>query len=209
MTAMSDGAAENAAVLEISDLALSRGGRMLVDGLTLALAAGEALLLRGPNGAGKSSLLLALAGVLRPDRGRIDWRLGETPQLHYFGHAPALKPQLTLAETLKFWRALNGTGDMAVEAALEQMGLAGLGAIEAGHLSAGQGRRLGLARLLLSPRKIWLLDEPTASLDADGRARVAQMIDAHLADGGAAIVATHDDLGLAGPTETLTLGASR
>jgi heme exporter protein A len=208
MAMMRDGTAKNAGLLEVSDLTLSRGGRTLADRLSLNLGAGETLLVRGPNGAGKSSLLLALAGVLRPDAGRIDWHFGETPQIHYFGHLPALKPQLTLVETLNFWRALNGRGDIAVETALEQVGLAGLGGIQAGHLSAGQGRRLALARLLLSPRKIWLLDEPTASLDTDGHALVARLIDAHVAGGGAAIVATHDDLALAGGEHTLTLGAA-
>jgi heme exporter protein A len=208
MAAMDDGAAKNAALLEVSDLTLSRGGRTLADRLSFSLGAGETLLVRGPNGAGKSSLLLALAGVLRPERGRVGWRLGETPQIHYFGHAPALKPQLTLAETLKFWRKLNGAGALTVETALDSVGLGGLGGIEAGHLSAGQGRRLALARLLVSPRKIWLLDEPTASLDAEGHALVARLINAHTASGGLAIVATHDDLAIGG-TQTLTLGGGR
>lgn len=200
-------AATDTAVLEISELALSRGGRTLLSGVGLRLAAGETLLVRGPNGAGKSSFLLALAGVLRPDAGRIDWRLDDSPERHYFGHSPALKPQLSLGETLKFWRAVNGPGEITIAGALAAVGLDGLGRIEAGHLSAGQGKRLALARLLVSPRKVWLLDEPTASLDAEGRVLVARLIDQHAANGGAAVVATHDDLPLGRTARTLRLGA--
>ena len=206
---MDEGQPKSAGLLEVSGLTLSRGGRVLIDEMNLALSAGQTLLVRGPNGAGKSSLLLALAGVLRPEAGRIDWHLGETPQIHYFGHATALKPHLTLTETLNFWRAVNGPGDTRPAAALEQVGLGGLDAIEAGHLSAGQGKRLALARLLVSPRKVWLLDEPTASLDAEGHALVARLIDAHTASRGIAIVATHDELALAGMPRMLVLGAGR
>jgi len=209
MAAMSDGAAQNAGLLEVSGLTLSRGGRVLFADIGFTLASGETLLVRGPNGAGKSSLLLALAGVLRPEAGQIAWQLGERPEIHYFGHAPALKPHLTLGETLEFWRAVNGPGEMRPDAALEQVGLAGLDAIEAGHLSAGQSKRLALARLLVSPRKVWLLDEPTASLDAEGHALVARLIDAHAAADGIAIVATHDELSLAGTSQTLMLGGKR
>jgi len=206
---MDEGQPKSAGLLEVSGLTLSRGGRVLIDEMNLALSAGQTLLVRGPNGAGKSSLLLALAGVLRPEAGRIAWHLGEQPQIHYFGHATALKPHLTLAETLNFWRAVNGPGDIRPAAALEQVGLGGLDAIEAGHLSAGQGKRLALARLLVSSRKVWLLDEPTASLDTEGHALVAQLIDAHTASGGIAIVATHDELTLGQPAQTLALGAAR
>jgi len=196
-------------LLLATGLTLSRGGRRLFADLTVRLDKSGILLIRGPNGAGKSSLLLALAGVLRPEAGRIAWHLGETPQIHYFGHATALKPHLTLAETLNFWRAVNGAGEMPAGPALEAVGLGGLEAIEAGHLSAGQGKRLALSRLLVSPRRVWLLDEPTASLDVEGHARVAGLIDAHTASGGIAIVATHDELALAGAPRTLALGAGR
>lgn len=205
---MSEAAAPDTPALEISELSLTRGGRTLLSGLSLRAAAGETLLVRGPNGAGKSSFLLALAGVLRPDLGRIDWHRGDRPELHYFGHSPALKPQLTLGETLQFWRAVNGPGEITIAGALAAVGLEGLSSIEAGHLSAGQGKRLALARLLVSPRKVWLLDEPTASLDADGHVLVAQLIDAHVSNGGIAIVATHDDLPLARTARTLTIGAA-
>lgn len=206
MTPMTPENAQNPALLTVSGLSLGRGGRQLADGLDFTLARGGVLLVRGPNGAGKSSLLLTLAGVLRPLAGTVRWALGDAPAIHILGHHAALKPRLTLAETLRFWRAMNGPGDMAIEAALDIVGLGGLGAIAAGHLSAGQGRRLALARLLLSPRPVWLLDEPTAALDAQGAALVGRLIDAHAAGGGAAIIATHDDIALTAPTRSLTLG---
>jgi heme exporter protein A len=208
MGPMTPQTSENPALLAVSGLSLSRGGRVLVTGLDFNLPRGGVLLVRGPNGAGKSSLLLALAGVLRPDAGTLRWNLGGAPGIHVLGHQPALKPRLTLGETLRFWRTLNGPGEMTVEDALASVGLGGLGAIEAGHLSAGQARRLALARLLLSPRPVWLLDEPTAALDSEGAALVGRLIDAHAAGGGGAIVATHDEIALATAPQTLTLGAA-
>ncbi|MEP7241292.1 MAG: heme ABC exporter ATP-binding protein CcmA [Devosia sp.] len=192
--------------LEVSGLGLSRGGRTLFEGLDLRLGHWETLLLSGPNGAGKSSLLLALAGVLRPDAGTLRWPGGERPLLHLLGHESAVKPRLTLAENLGFWRSVNGPTGMTPGAALEAVGLGGLDRIEAGHLSAGQTRRLGLGRLLVSRRDIWLLDEPTASLDAGGVTLVAGLLAAHAATGGGAIVATHDELALTTPATTLRLG---
>jgi heme exporter protein A len=208
MGAMTPQTAETPALSTVSGLELSRGGRLLAQGLDFNLPRGGVLLVLGPNGAGKSSLLLALAGILRPGAGTIHWELRETRAIHLLAHQAALKPRLTLAETLRFWRTMNGPGEMAVETALETVGLGGLGAIEAGHLSAGQGRRLALARLLLSPRPVWLLDEPTAALDADGAALVGRLIDAHAAAGGGAIVATHDAIGLTTAAQNLTLGGA-
>jgi len=206
MAAMTPQTAENPLLLTVSGLSLSRGGRLLASGLEFNLARGGVLLVRGPNGAGKSSLLLTLAGVLRPTAGTVRGQLSDGPGIHVLGHQAALKPRLTLMETLSFWRTLNGPGHLSVDAALDTVGLGGLGAIEAGHLSAGQGRRLALARLLLSPRPVWLLDEPTAALDDDGTAMVGRLIDAHAASGGAAIVATHDEIALTTPAQTVTLG---
>ena len=193
-------------LLTVRDLAISRGGRLLFDGLGFSVAGGGLVLLRGPNGAGKSSLLLALAGVLRPAAGTIDWHAEEPPKLHLLGHQAGVKSRLTLHENLSFWRAVNGPTGIEPEAALEQVGLGDLGTLDAGYLSAGQTRRLALARLLVTDRRLWLLDEPLAALDAEGDVLVTQLIAARLASGGAVIAATHDDL--AGATETLTLGAT-
>jgi heme exporter protein A len=190
--------------LSVEGLALSRGGTRLFADVSLVLDAGDLLLLRGPNGAGKSSLLLALAGLLRPDAGAIRWAGGEAPALHLLAHLSAVKTRLTLAENLSFWVAVNGRAGLAPEPALARVGLGGLADIAAGHLSAGQTRRLALARLLVSDRPIWLLDEPLAALDSPGAALVEAQIAERLASGGAVIAATHDDI--AGASQTLMLG---
>ncbi len=170
-------------------------GGSLFDGRRLQRSApGQLLLLRGPNGAGKSSLLLALAGILRPEAGTIDWHADEPPKLHLVGHQPGVKSRLTLLENLSFWRSVNGATGLMPEAALEAVGLGALGGLDAGYLSAGQTKRLALARLLVTDRKLWLLDEPAASLDADGDALVARLIAERLASGGGVIAATHDDI---------------
>ncbi|HVY52655.1 MAG TPA: heme ABC exporter ATP-binding protein CcmA [Devosia sp.] len=202
MAAMSPGTP----LLTVRDLALSRGGRRLFSGLGFVLAPGTLLLLRGPNGAGKSSLLLTLAGILRPDAGALDWG-GEPPALHLLAHAAGAKARLTLEENLAFWRKVNGPTGLTPAEALRIVGLGGLDRLDAGYLSAGQTRRLALARLLVTDRKLWLLDEPTAALDAEGDAIAAALIAARLGSGGAVIAATHHDL--PGATATLTLGDSQ
>ncbi|MEQ1900638.1 MAG: heme ABC exporter ATP-binding protein CcmA [Devosia sp.] len=201
--------------LVLSGLCLSRGERQLFSELSFAVSAGEVLFIRGPNGAGKSSLLLALAGILRPDAGTIAWRDGGSgtergEATHFLGHLPAVKPRLTLVENLSFWAALYGGGGLAPETALEEVGLAGLGALEAGHLSAGQTRRLALARLLIAERPIWLLDEPTAALDAEGEKLVGRLIAAHCAapKPGLVMAATHQDIPLPGASRSIMLGAT-
>jgi heme exporter protein A len=181
-------------LLRVEGLALTRGGRLLFEAVGFHLSNGEMMLVRGPNGAGKSSLLLVVAGLLRPDSGLIEWLGGEPPGMHLFGHAPGIKPRLTLGENLGFWRDLYGPTGVAPKIALATVGLGGLDGIEAGHLSAGQLRRLGLARLLVSKRPVWILDEPVASLDAEGEKLVSELLKAHLSAGGAAIVATHHDI---------------
>lgn len=198
-------------ILAAQNLTVSRGGRMLFSGLSLSVPAGGALVLRGPNGAGKTSLLLALAGVLRPDDGSVTFRdRGEELEREAFIHLllvqNAVKPRLTVSENLGFWRAVNGATGVEAEAALERVGLGGLGPIEAGHLSTGQTRRLALARLLVSRRLIWLLDEPATALDADGEMLVRDMIVEHCAWGGIAVAATHHDLGLSA-AQSLTIRA--
>jgi heme exporter protein A len=192
--------------LVVTDLSCARGGRRVLRRLGLALADGEALVLRGPNGAGKSTLLRALAGLL-PATGRIelDGRAA-TPDLlaetvAYAGHLDAVKPQLSVGENIGFWAALLG-GDG--EAALAAVDLLGIADRPAHLLSAGQRRRLGLARLLLAPRRLWLLDEPTVALDAASEARLIAEVCRHLAGGGMAVIATHAPLGLAARELTLT-----
>ena len=191
-------------LLSVENLALSRGGRLLFEAIGFHVQPGSLLLLRGPNGAGKSSLLLALAGILRPDSGRIDWHAEEPAPLHILAHSPGVKTRLSLAENLHFWREVNGPTGLEPGAALETVGLGGLGDLDAGYLSAGQTKRLALARLLVTDRKLWLLDEPTASLDAKGDTLVASLVAQRLATGGAVIAATHDDI--PGATATLNLG---
>lgn len=190
------------------DLDLGRGETVLARRLAFDLGPGEGLLLRGPNGAGKSTLLLTLAGLLPPIAGSVTLPghgpdLG--PALHYCGHRNAIRPRLTTAETLGFWADLNGPLGLAVPAALERVGLSRMADLDAGYLSAGQGRRLALARLLVTPRPLWLLDEPSAALDAAGHALLADLIGEHLARGGLAVIATHDDIAVPG-VATFTLG---
>lgn len=201
--------------LVLSGLSLARGERHLFSDLSFAIAAGEVLFIRGPNGAGKSSLLLALAGILRPDAGSIVWHDGGAEAergeaMHFLGHLPAVKPRLTLLENLAFWASLYGGKGLAPDSALDEVGLSGLGALEAGHLSAGQTRRLALARLLIAERPIWLLDEPTAALDAEGEKLVGRLIAAHctVPHPGLVIAATHQDIPLPGTPRSIALGAA-
>jgi heme exporter protein A len=187
-----------------------RGGRILFQDLAFSVARGEALVLTGPNGAGKTTLIRTLAGLLAPVAGTVTLVDGDPEaslpeHAHYVGHTNALKASLTVAENAAFWCAYLGAADDATPV-LARLGLETLADIPSGDLSAGQKRRLGLARLLLAPRPIWLLDEPTVSLDADSQKLVADLIDSHCADGGLAVVATHLPLGLSNAT-ALILGA--
>ncbi len=199
--------------LTATNLVIRRGERTLVDGLSFAVAPGSVLLLRGPNGAGKSSLLLTIAGMLHPTAGTIGYtgdEDGYLGRLHFVGHQPGIKSRLTLSENLAFWaRVFGGTG-LGTEAALAEVGLGGLGGLDAGYLSSGQTRRLALARLLVADRPIWLLDEPTAGLDTSGDAMVGRLIARHAAAGGIILAATHHDLPLGViPVATLTLGTPK
>lgn len=200
--------------LEVSGLACRRGERRLFDGLDFAVEPGEVLLLRGPNGAGKTTLLLALAGIVRPEAGSIvlDGGTGEGGgELHLLAHLPGLKGRLSVGENLRFWADLNGGDRALIAPALETVGLAALEALPAGYLSAGQTRRLALARLLCADRPLWLMDEPTAALDHDGELLVGRLIDAHLMRGGLVVASTHHDLMLRPPVRvrTLSLGGTR
>lgn len=193
-------------VLAAEDLAARRGGRVVFAGLSLTAAPGEALLLLGPNGAGKSTLLRVLAGLLRPAAGRVVWE-GEDVALdaaahgartRYLGHQDAIKPALTPREDLGFWAGLRGGHP---EAALEAMGLSGLAGLPCRTLSAGQRRRLALARLALGDAPLWLLDEPTLGLDSASVLRLGQLLAGHRARGGIVLAATHLPLPLPGARE--------
>ncbi len=184
------------------NLILSRGGRTIFNGVSLSVDAGEALVLTGPNGSGKTTLLRALAGFLRPDGGTItvsgDEEREPAELSHFVGHLEGVKAHLTVRENLTFWADyLEGAGTVDVGAALKRFALAGLEDIPAGYLSAGQKRRLALARIIVAKRPIWLLDEPTVSLDAASVALLMMAIEEHLASGGLAVIATHVSLGLA------------
>jgi heme exporter protein A len=191
-------------LLEAEGLAAFRGERLVFSDLSLRVPEGGALLLVGPNGSGKSTLLRLLAGLVRPEAGRLTWRGAdafEDPVAHagrvaYVGHLDALKPGLTTAENLRFW----GKRD-AVAAALVTVGLAALADLPARMLSAGQRRRLALARLALSPAPIWLLDEPTLGLDVASVARLGGLLAGHRTRGGVVVAATHLALPLEGAEE--------
>lgn len=197
-------------------LTVLRGERLLFENLNFAVSAGGVLLLRGANGAGKSTLLLALAGIVRPNLGGVVYEVDDQPaeratELHLLGYQSGIKSRLTVLENLNFWREIYGPTGLSVHHALQELGIAGLAELEAGYLSSGQNRRLALARLLASHRKIWLLDEPTATLDAEGEGLLGRLIDRHREQGGIVVIATHHDLALANPSriETLTLGGAR
>ena len=197
--------------LRATGLVCGRGGMALTSELGFSVTPAHCLLLRGPNGAGKTTLLLTLAGIVPPLHGHFGLEGTDPdagPQLHYCGHRNAIKPRLSVGENLDFWRAVNGPTGISSAAALEQVGLGHLSMLDAGYLSAGQSRRLALARLLVSQRPLWLLDEPTAALDIEGHALVTHLIDRHLDEGGIAIAATHDPITLpdASRMETLVLG---
>jgi heme exporter protein A len=187
-----------------------RGQRAIFHDVNFRLSAGEALALTGPNGAGKSSLLRLIAGLLHAPAGRIELEGGAADltipeQSHYQGHLDAFKPSLTVAENLAFWiHYLGGTAPPS--AALTALGIGGLADLPAGYLSAGQRRRLSLARLVAVPRPIWLLDEPTSALDSAAQARLAELMRQHLAGGGMIVAATHGPLGI--ECKTLQLGRS-
>ena len=181
-------------------LGCTRGFRSVFHDVNFELEGGNALALIGPNGSGKSSLLRLIAGLLQPAAGVIRLEGGDADravaeQAHYLGHLDAFKPALTVSENLAFWSRYLGAPAPS-DSALTAVGLAGLERLPAAYLSAGQRRRLSLARLIAVPRPLWLLDEPTSALDAAGQATLTALMREHLAGGGLIVAATHGPLGI-------------
>lgn len=199
--------------LLVEKLTVVRGDRTVIAGLSFRAEAGIALVLTGPNGAGKTTLLRTLAGLIPPEHGSIrlepedtlDRSVGE--RAHLVGHLNAIRPALSVAETARFWCDYLGGDTGTVAPALERLGLTALSSVRVSDLSAGQKRRLGLSRLLLAPRPLWLLDEPAVSLDQASRERLSGMVNAHLASGGLVVAATHQPLGFAPASELALVGA--
>lgn len=192
--------------LSADNLACTRGGRMVFTRLSFAVTGGEALVVTGRNGAGKSSLLRMIAGLVRIADGRLNLTGGEdeasiAEQAHYLGHQDALKPSLSVRENLAFWADFLGGGTCTVELALAAVGLAPLAGLPAAYLSAGQRRRLSIARLVAVKRPIWLLDEPTSALDTPSQGRLAELMRDHVGGGGIIIAAAHGPIGLENPRE--------
>jgi heme exporter protein A len=178
-----------------------RGGRGVFSGLDFDVTASQALAVTGANGAGKSSLLRILAGLLHAEAGTIDLEGGNPERsvgehAHYLGHRDPFKPALTVRENLEFWQEFLGGERAAVDDSLSRAGISHAAELPAVVLSAGQRRRLSMARLLAVKRPIWLLDEPTSALDANGQKLFASLMTRHLEDGGLIVAATHGPLGI-------------
>jgi len=194
-----------------TDLLCFRGERTVFAGLSFGMDAGDALVLRGRNGSGKSTLLRLMAGLLKPEQGIINWsgeNINEEPEdhnqrLHYVGHLDAVKAVLSVSENIQFWSELRGC-EVNVPKALEVFGIGFLADVPGRFLSAGQKRRVNLARIIATPAPLWLLDEPTTALDADAIQALEKAIATHRQEGGMVVASTHSELGLTG-VETLNL----
>jgi heme exporter protein A len=185
-----------------ADLHCHRGGRLVFSGVNFTVGAGEALIVTGRNGAGKSSLLRMIAGLVRLAKGQLyfeggDPELSIAEQAHYLGHQDALKPALSVVENLAFWAGFLGAAAPDLAGTLDAVGLGPLARLPAAYLSAGQRRRLSIARLLAVKRPIWLLDEPTSTLDVSAQERLGALMTEHLGSGGLILAATHGPIGLA------------
>src|SRR5262245_18335061 len=199
--------------LEANDLACIGRDRQVFPGVSLTVAAGQALIITGPNGAGKSSLLRLVAGLLRPSGGTLaldggDPELTIAEQAHHLGHQDALKPALSVLENLDFWARFLGGRATDLATALADVGLGGIAGLPAAYLFAGQRRRLSIARLIAVKRPLWLLDEPTTALDVTAQAMLAGLMRTHLQGGGLIVAAVHGPIGLEKAAE-LRLGGSR
>ena len=203
--------------LNAEDLAAKRGEDLIFVNVSFRLSPGEAMVLTGRNGSGKSTLLRVVAGLLRPEKGRVEavFRDGRERRparevSHYLGHRNAMKQELTVIENLAFWQAFLGNFEggegRSVEEAAEMVGLGGITHLPFGYLSAGQQRRFAMAKLLVAHRPVWILDEPTAALDAAADQMFAGLVHEHLSNGGIAIAATHQPLGLKDPKTLVMKG---
>ncbi|APO76682.1 cytochrome-c heme transporter ATP-binding protein CcmA [Rhizobium etli 8C-3] len=203
--------------LDASNLAARRGEDLIFADLSFRLEAGEALVLTGKNGSGKSTLLRVVAGLLGPERGTVEFTdsRGGTERnarevSHYLGHRNAMKSELTVSENLAFWQNflgdVLGVSQLSIEDAAAAVGLSGITHLPFGYLSAGQQRRFAFAKLLVAYRPVWILDEPTAALDASADRLFADLIDAHRKKGGIVVAATHQPLGLENSRELKMTG---
>lgn len=197
--------------LSAENLAGERGGETIFAGVSFTLADGDALLVTGPNGAGKTTLMRVLAGLLPASAGsvRLDGGGDAFPDVasavHFLGPVNAMKTALSVGENLAFWQAFAGAPDLAIDDALDAVGLPGIGHLPFGALSTGQKRRVAIARLLVNRRPVWLVDEPTSGLDKRSEDRFSAMLKRHLASGGILVASTHLPLGLDG-AQTLEMG---
>lgn len=200
-------------LLSGKDLTLIRGDRCLFQGLGFALNSGELLFVEGANGSGKTSLLRSIAGLLDFDSGVIEWQgldVGKDPQrfrasLAWFAHRIGFKGDLTAGQNLSFESGLRSFHSEDFDAALERVGVSAGSALPIRSLSAGQQRRVGLARMILSDTPLWLMDEPFTNLDKDGQALVRQLVNEHLAAGGVCAMASHQTVNIDAPTQRIVL----